>query len=133
MKLKLSFTTGISCINSADDLVWSNFFDLKEPYGKGAKYTLKQLSEMSKQEYKSAVEEFYWHVYYRLFKDNYNNMTDTYSIEALSKLGLPPLADMGDIKSRFRELAKKHHPDLGGSKEEFIELYKTYDELTNQQ
>ena len=34
-----------------------------------------------------------------------------------------------ELKKKYKELAKKHHPDLGGSKEEFQELNNEYDLL----
>ena len=34
-----------------------------------------------------------------------------------------------ELKKVYKELAKKHHPDLGGSKEEFQELNNEYDLL----
>ncbi len=112
------------------ELIWDNFFDLKNPESKTAKYTLADLEAMDKEEYKKVIGEFYWNVYYRLFKDNYYYDTP-YEIQSLSQLGLSPLADLEEIKSRFRQLAKKYHPDAGGSKEEFIELYKIYSDLKN--
>lgn len=36
-------------------------------------------------------------------------------------------SDMDTVKSRFRELAKKTHPDTGGSHEEFIMLSQAYE------
>lgn len=44
-------------------------------------------------------------------------------------MGLPPDATTGTIKSKFRELAKKYHPDLGGDSGKFIELMNTYRKL----
>jgi curved DNA-binding protein CbpA len=34
--------------------------------------------------------------------------------EALRTLGLPPLVTRDEIKQRYRQLAKEHHPDRGG-------------------
>ena len=34
-----------------------------------------------------------------------------------------------ELKKKYKELAKKHHPDLGGAKEEFQELNNEYDKL----
>ena len=131
-EIRIRFSQNSTDFSKNSSLIWDVFFDLKEPYIKGAKYTLDKLCRMNKVDFKRVVEEFYWNVYYRLFKDSYYGKKQAYEINALSKLGLPPLANMDDIKKRFRELAKKYHPDMGGSREEFIELYKIYDELKSQ-
>ena len=34
-----------------------------------------------------------------------------------------------ELKKKYKELAKKHHPDLGGAKEEFQKLNNEYDKL----
>lgn len=34
-----------------------------------------------------------------------------------------------DIKKHFRELSKRYHPDLGGTEEQFKEMYKEYEYL----
>ncbi|MEX1378326.1 MAG: J domain-containing protein [Eubacteriales bacterium] len=111
------------------DLVWSDFFDIRLGQGSNAKYKIDQIIGMSKQEYKEMVEEFYWNVYYRIYKNSYYSPADTYEIDAFAKLNLSPFADIEDIKARFRQLAKKYHPDKGGSSQEFIEIYKIYKEL----
>ena len=51
-------------------------------------------------------------------------MTDShlYNPELLNWTGLPPNAGSAEIKKKFRELAKKNHPDAGGDESRFIEL-----------
>ena len=44
-------------------------------------------------------------------------------------MGLAPDASATDIKRRFRELAKKYHPDSGGDQSKFIELMENYHKL----
>jgi len=44
-------------------------------------------------------------------------------------LGLSADCSIDDIKRRFRELAKKYHPDCGGDSERFIELIGVYEQL----
>ncbi|HLB45697.1 MAG TPA: J domain-containing protein [Anaerolineales bacterium] len=53
-----------------------------------------------------------------------------YDPQLLSLLGSSPQADIAEIKKRFRDLAKRYHPDLGGDGEKFIELMETYERLT---
>lgn len=36
---------------------------------------------------------------------------------------------IADIKKHFRELSKRYHPDLGGTEEQFKEMYKEYEYL----
>jgi len=56
------------------------------------------------------------------YKENGLAMADVYDPQLLSLLGLSPYASSQDIKRRYRELAKKYHPDHGGDAEKFIEL-----------
>jgi len=44
-------------------------------------------------------------------------------------LGLPTLITKGDIKKQYRFLAKKHHPDQGGSAEDMEKINQAYDLL----
>lgn len=48
-------------------------------------------------------------------------------------LGVPSDADMGAIKRAFRKLAKKHHPDLGGKKEDMAEINRAWATLSDPQ
>lgn len=44
------------------------------------------------------------------------------SFDAWAVLGLRPGSTRADIVAAFRELAKVHHPDTGGSAEEFTKI-----------
>lgn len=46
--------------------------------------------------------------------------------QALATLGLEKTATLVDIKARWRELAKIHHPDVGGDAAEFERYQKAY-------
>lgn len=46
-------------------------------------------------------------------------------------LGVDKNATADDIKSAYRKLAKKHHPDLGGDPEKFKELNEAHDILSD--
>ena len=46
-------------------------------------------------------------------------------------LGVPKTATADDIKKAFRKLARKHHPDAGGSEERFKEINEAYEILSD--
>lgn len=48
----------------------------------------------------------------------------TPEFEALTIMGLEPPVDLAAIKARYKELAKKHHPDLNKGDKEAEELLK---------
>ncbi|MBP7401692.1 MAG: J domain-containing protein [Clostridia bacterium] len=120
-------------------LVWETFFDLggkpdtavpsgSEPGGR-ARLSLEQLAGMSRSEYAEMVGEFFWHVYYRLYRETGRIGANLFDPDSLARLGLPPEADRTTVRKRFRELAKKLHPDTGGDAARFIELMEHYREL----
>lgn len=53
-------------------------------------------------------------------------MRDPYQI-----LGIDRTASADEIKSAYRKLAKKYHPDLGGDPEKFKEINEAHDLLSN--
>jgi hypothetical protein len=112
-------------------LVWDEFFDLYDcPRGK-AKYSLCVLAGMEKDELKEVISEFFFHVYYRYYKENGIVSADLFNPGLLAQFGLPCDADKNAIKKRFRELAKKYHPDTGGDSARFIELMESYKKLVD--
>lgn len=50
------------------------------------------------------------------------NFDEILDPSVLSYFGLVPGASVDDIKKAFRELAKKHHPDCGGSSENILDM-----------
>jgi len=44
-------------------------------------------------------------------------------------LGLTPGASLGEVKTAYRELVKQHHPDQGGTVQEFLRLQQAYEFL----
>lgn len=111
-------------------LVWDSFFDLHETYRGHAKYSLGQLAAMGRDAYKAAVDEYFAYIYYEIYKDTgFEGAGSCYDPALLAKLGLPPDAGAGEIKHRFRVLAKQYHPDTGGDAGKFIELMETYRRL----
>lgn len=49
--------------------------------------------------------------------------------DALRVLALPPSADISAVKRAYRQLARTHHPDLGGDADTFHELQRAYELL----
>lgn len=49
--------------------------------------------------------------------------------QALAVLGLPPNATPEQIKRRYRQLAKRYHPDRGGDQREMQRIISAYEFL----
>jgi len=48
-------------------------------------------------------------------------------------LGIEKEASVGEMKTAFRSLSKKHHPDVGGDEEKFKEINEAYSVLSDPQ
>jgi hypothetical protein len=107
-------------------LVWSDYFSTS---GGQAKYPLDALAGMDRERRKEVFEEYIWVVCYRRLQEAGAGPAGLHDPALLSLLGLPPSASDEDIRARFRELAKRHHPDVGGEHEKMIELLDTYHRL----
>lgn len=123
LEIKIRFGTQAP---SHPPLIWDMFFDLS---GSGrAKYTLDVLKALSREAYQAVIAEYWSFVYHTFVNEN-----DLHAINrepgVLLKWGLPCDADEAAVKRRFRELAKRFHPDLGGSAEEFIRMMAEYKTL----
>ena len=118
--------------SSASQLVWDSFFNLSG--AKSGGYTPMYLSQMDREAFSAVIDEYYYRVYYQLYKDNGlgYDVTRLYAPELLSQLGLPSNADYEAIKKRFRQLALKYHPDTGGDAGEFIKMMDSYKKLTGE-
>ncbi|MBN1348064.1 J domain-containing protein [candidate division KSB1 bacterium] len=120
-------------------LIWDAFFstklnpensEIRAPASRApVKYPFAQLLCMSRQALKDAFEEYFYHVYIQAYKENGISLPDVYDPRLLSLLGLPAHSSLEDIKRRFRELAKRYHPDHGGDSEKFIELMQIIKQL----
>lgn len=111
-------------------LIWDAFFDARDMGSGKAKYTIKQLSGMSHDQYKGVISEYWSFVYNRLFYENDLQTGLNYDTGILLKWGMPYDADAAAVKKRFRDLAKLYHPDTGGDEGQFIALMEDYKKLT---
>ncbi|HHV60126.1 MAG TPA: DnaJ domain-containing protein [Clostridiaceae bacterium] len=109
--------------------IWNDFFSTKDENDSTVKYNLSKLLRMNRQEIREVFDEYFCNVYFQYYKENGIIEKSIYDPKLLSSLGLPPDATISSIKSRFRELAKIHHPDHGGDSSKFIELFETYKKL----
>ncbi len=110
-------------------LVWEEFFSIGGEGRAVVKYKLEDVAAMTRDEYKNVLDEFFFNVYYRYYTENGISAAQLYDPELLGWMGLAPDASAADIKRRFRELAKKYHPDTGGDGKKFIELMENYNKL----
>lgn len=110
-------------------LIWNDFFSNHETDRK-VKYPLCLLISMDKQQLKDIYDEYFYMVYYQFYKENGLSFENMYDPNLLSIMGLTPGSSLDDIKKRFRELAKKYHPDHGGDSEKIIEILDAYKKLT---
>lgn len=113
--------------------VWDEYFSTKEINELTVKYPLWKLIKLSKEELEEVYEEYFYSIYFQQCKENGLNFVDIYDADVLSVFGLNPGASVDDIKKRFRELAKKYHPDQGGDNEKMIELIDAYNKLINRE
>ena len=113
-------------------LVWDLFFSTKDGDQARVRYTLGELLQMDRTELKEVITEYFCYVYFQKYKECGIRIANLYDPELLSLLGLPPSSGIQEIKKRFRELAKKHHPDHGGDRAQFIELMDIYEKLIGQ-
>ena len=111
------------------NLVWDRFFSTEKRAAAPVKYPLDDLLLMDRQRWKEALEEYFYNVYYQVYKDG-GLALSVYDPTLLAGLGLAPTAGAEDVRRRFRELAKKYHPDLGGEHDKMIELLETYRRLS---
>ena len=112
------------------DLVWDVYFSTKRADAPDVKYSLARLSQMDPAALQKVFEEYSYRVYFQYFKENGLDAGDLYDPQLLALLDLPPYADLQDIRKRYRELAKRYHPDHGGDSEKFVELLSAYEKLT---
>lgn len=127
LEARLRFGTGTP--PAAATYVWDAFFDLREGGRSQARYPLGLLLSMDREQYRAVLDEYFFSVYYRIYRDSGMMHEGLFDPELLARFGLPMDADGEQIKSKFRKLAMKLHPDMGGDAEEFIELMENYRKL----
>lgn len=118
-------TTYVGAHNNPD-LVWNKFFDLKEGSEKNIRYTIEQLYNMTKDEFKNIIDEYFYHVYYWYYKESGLADNSLINIDILTELGLPMDSDYDDVIRGFKEHVKAYHPDNGGDVNKFLEIMESY-------
>lgn len=111
-------------------LVWEVSFSTRASPPPGIKYPLAHLAALDQAGLDSVIEEYFYRVYYQHCTENGLRPADVHDPRLLALMGLPPHAGLAEIKQRFRELAKRHHPDHGGDAEQFMALMDVYEQLT---
>lgn len=109
--------------------IWNEYFSTKDDNDSLVKYNMKSLRKMNHEKLKEVFEEYFYQVYFQYYKENGMISKGMYDISLLSSLGLPANSSIDTIRSKFRELAKKYHPDLGGDSIQFIQLVENYKKL----
>lgn len=127
IRIRFGVYKGVFNKPAGKTLEWDSFFDMRDT-GKG-KYSIKDIAKMTKENFRQVIDEFYSRVYYRYYMENGLVGIQMYDPDILAWMGLPPDAGEKEIKTRFRELAKKYHPDAGGDSKKFIELMEKYRRL----
>lgn len=109
--------------------IWDQYFSTRNEKDTSVKYDMITLLCMEYEQLKETFNEFFYCVYFQYYKENGMTIEGMYDSKLLSVLGLPLDSSIETIKNRFRELAKKYHPDMGGDSSKFIELMDTYKKL----
>lgn len=111
--------------------VWDEYFSTKSINDLTVKYPIWKLLKLDKQALKEVFEEYFYSIYFQKYKDEGLSFDEIQDPSILSYFGLAPGASIDEIKNKFRELAKKYHPDHGGSNEKMAEVLEQYHKLIN--
>jgi len=132
-KLEITIRFKSAPVTGKPKLIWDVFFSTKAEDDPSVKYSLSQMLEMDHEKLKAIFEEYFYRIYFQNYKENGLTLADVHDPHLLELLGLPPHAGARDIKSRFRQLAMRYHPDRGGDSDRFIELVDIYEKLKGEQ
>lgn len=110
-------------------LIWDLFFNLQDAGAGKARYPLKILAAMDHETFRRVIGEYWSFVYSALFNQSDIPSGVNYDTCVLLQWGLPADADAATVKQKFRELAKRCHPDTGGDEKAFIALMEAYKKL----
>ncbi len=130
-KLEIKIRFGKQPASQDRRLIWDTFFSTRAENDEMVKYPLHQLRRMDRESLKAVFEAYFYAVYFQSYKEKGLRPEDVYDPQLLSLLDLKPDTGIEGIKRKFRELAKRYHPDHGGDSESFIELVDTYEKLTS--
>src|SRR5438105_1547649 len=123
---KLEFATRFKNLPVAGNrkLIWDAFFSTKTEADLSVKYPLNHLLKLDHQALKQVFEEYFYRIYFQNYQERGLTTADLYDPALLSLLGLPAYASAQELKSRFRELAKRYHPDCGGDSENWLRAFR---------
>ncbi|MCL4506538.1 MAG: J domain-containing protein [Chloroflexi bacterium] len=112
-------------------LVWNEFFSLKPRAAGAVRYSLEALEELDHAQLKEIFSDYICFVYFQYCRENGIALESGrgYDPHLLALMGLPPQAGGDEVRKRFRELARKYHPDAGGQSSQFIALMDVYHQL----
>ncbi len=129
MELRVRFGDLAAGRSSNCILVWDDFFGDRKNTGKGCRYPAYLVEKMGHETRKRIFAEYLFAVYYQSYKEKGLFFGEVFDPDKLSGFNLGPDAAVEDIKKRFRELAKTHHPDHGGTHEAMVALLEEYQKL----
>lgn len=124
-KLELKIRSD-NCASHNIELVWNNFFDLKDKSNTNVRYTIDMLSSMTRDEFADVIKEFFYYVYYRYYKERGIADNSFIDVNILTRLGLPIDSSYEDVIRAFREHVKAYHPDNGGDVGKFLDIMDSY-------
>ncbi|TAH68652.1 MAG: J domain-containing protein [Anaerolineaceae bacterium] len=129
MQKNINKSSASSRGSSRIELVWNKFFDLKNSFNKDVKYTIDELSLMTKEEFLDIIEEYFYHVYYWYYKERGIADNSLIDIDILTELGLPMDSNYDDVIKAFRDHVKAYHPDNGGDVSKFLKVMESYNKF----
>jgi len=73
--------------------------------------------------------EIFFGILFRIYFKNIHNKSQEIIQNCLKRFNLSKKYTLAELKNKYRELAKKTHPDLGGDREEFEKIQSCYNGL----